>query len=453
MERKIMQTLLEWKADPLRKALLIKGARQVGKTYIVTEFGKRHYRNFLRLDLLKERNRSIFDVPSVDRIMMLITTAYPDFVPEKGETLLFLDEIQQCPNAEMAMKDLVLDGRMDVIGSGSLLGLHYNPPESYPVGSVREVMMHPMDFEEYLWALGMSKDNTDIIRDHVSRKEPFDPAFYRIMHDYFRQYLVVGGMPEPVKVSVETGVMGKVIEAQEMLISGYRNDIYSYSEDDIKNEVRRIFDLVPYELSRSNKRLMFTNIEDKGNVGLREYREPIDWLEGSWFVNTVPRLRAVARPLRKNINPSMFKMYLLDTGILVQILGDETRNAMMDDDLSVNEGAVAENVVCSMLVKNGIPPYYYEKNKEMEIDFIAVVGADLCAIEVKSGKNRKAASLKKLMTSDEGKQIQRWIKFEYGNIMVSQDGVEHYPLFCASFVDAICPKREIGLRNAGKDGL
>lgn len=447
MQRKMMEVLQKWKADPNKKALLIKGARQVGKTYIVDRFGKENYRHYLRLDLMKEKNRSFFNNSTVSGMLMAITTAYPEFIPEKGQSLLFLDEIQQCPEAEMAMKDLVIDGRVDVIGSGSLLGIHYNPPESYPVGYVHEVMMYPMDFEEYLWAVGVSRDKTDIIRNHVARREPFEPSFYRVIHDYFRQYLIVGGMPRPVKVSIETGTMGQVIESLEDIVNGYRNDIYSYTSDRIRNEVRKLFDIVPYELSRPNKRLTFGDIEGKENVGLREYRDPLDWIEGSWFVTVVKRLRAVAKPLPSNVNNNLFKLYMLDTGVLIQMLGDGTRNAMMDDDLSVNEGAVAENLVCSMLVKNGVTPYYYERNKEMEIDFIAEIGSELCAIEVKSGKNRRAASLRKLRESDSGDQVTRWIKFEYGNIMVSQDGVEHYPLFCASFVDAIAGRREIVLRK------
>ncbi len=449
MERKMMAVLKDWKEDPDKKALLVKGARQIGKTYIIDEFGASQYENYVKLDMKNDTSlHEIFQTQDADSVIFRLTSVFREFHIEEGQSLVFIDEIQECPNAIMAMKPLVVDGRLHVIGSGSMLGVQYKPPKSYPVGYVHEIEMHALDFEEYLWALGMSHEQTDDIRKHVSERKPFDPFVLRVLKDYYRQYLIIGGMPEPVSLSLKKKGLAPVFESQDDIINGYRQDIAAYAKDEISVNVQHLFDLIPDELSRVNKRLYFKDIENKDNVGIREYQEPVDWLDGSRIANLCYRLNSIERPLKRNRSASIFKMYLLDTGLLVNMLGNTTRLAMTDDDISVNEGAVAENSVCEMLWKCGIHPYYYEKPGEVEIDFIAEIGKDLCAIEVKSGKKRRARSLKKLMALESGKNITRWIKFEYSNIMVTEDGVEHYPLFCAAFADSLSEVPEIKLSRA-----
>lgn len=438
MERKIEKILEDWKNDGHRKALMIKGARQVGKTYSISRFGESNFEYYLRLDLRDEKFEEDFWKGQSKDIIRRITRRYTHFRAEKGKSLLFLDEIQDCPEAISALKTLADDGTLAVVCSGSLLGLYEKSPRRYPVGYIHEETMHPLDFEEYLWAIGMTHDQTEEIKEHVSQKRPFDPPDLHTLEDYYRQYLIVGGMPEVVSRSCDSDNAEDYIEAQDDIINGYEQDILAYAGD-LKDDAMMILKLVPTELGRPNKRLRFKDIGGN-NKGMREFREPIDWVEGSRFVTVCHRLSAIDRPLKGYSRESMIKMYLVDTGLLIRLYGDGTVEAMMRDDLSVNEGAIAENSVCQMLHACGIVPYYYEIDQEVEVDFICEIGTDLCAIEVKSGKKRRARSLKKLMGMESGKKVTRWIKFEYGNIMMTEDGVEHYPLFCAAFADLLCPR-------------
>lgn len=346
-----------------------------------------------------------------------------------------------------ALKTLAESGIVDVVCCGSFPGLHERSPKGYPVGCVHKEEMHPMDFEEYLWAVGVSHEHTEDIRRHVRNREPFDPPILRTLEEYYRQYLIVGGMPLPVLRSVTSCNAGDFMEAQDDILDGYRRDIASYAGGK-KDNVLRLLEIVPMELGKPNKRLVFRDIDHRRNTGIREYRKPVQWIEGSRFVSICRRLRAIERPLKRNAMDSMLKMYMVDTGLLVRMFGRGTAEAMLRSDLSVNEGAIGENSVCQMLRACGIEPYYYEVDKEVEVDFIAEIGADLCAIEVKTGKKRRARSLKKLMELDAGKRVDRWMKFEYGNILFSDDGVEHYPLFCASFADLMVPEMDIVLKKA-----
>ncbi len=444
MERKITALLQKWKDSGDETALMVKGARQVGKTYIIDEFGTSNYDYYLKIDLRDERIDDDFWAGKQTELIQRITLRYPEFRVVKGKSLLFLDEIQDCPAAISALKALSKDRTLDVICSGSFLGLYEKSPKRYSVGYVHEITMHPMDFEEYLWALGLSHEQTESIGRHVRERKPFDPPVLHTIESYYRQYLIVGGMPLPVLKSVTSVNAGDYMDAQDDIINGYEQDILAYAED-AKDDVLKLLRLVPTELGKTNKRLRFKDIDNEENRGIREYREPIDWIEGSRFVTVCRRLSAIERPLRRNSRESMLKMYMVDTGLLVRMYGGGTVEAMMRKDLSINEGAIGENSVCQMLTACGIYPFYYEVDKEVEVDFIAEIGSEIFAIEVKTGKKRRARSLKKMMEMDAGRNISRWVKFEYGNIMMTEDGVEHYPLFCAAFAGLLTSEAEVHL--------
>lgn len=428
---------------------MILGARQVGKTYIVNKFGE-SYTHYLNIDLSEESFDDGFWTGSAEDILRRITGRYPSFRIEAGESLLFLDEIQDCDGAFSSLKTLTKNGHVDVICSGSFLGIQERAPKRYPVGYVHEVEMHPMDFEEYLWALGFSHEQTSDIRGHMSSATPFDPSMLHILEGYYRQYLIVGGMPLPVLTSIESLNSGDYMEAQDDILNGYERDIMAYAGS-ARDDALRLLRLIPMELGKPNKRLMFKDIDGRPNTGIREYREPVNWIEGSRLVNACHRLTSIERPLRRNSRDNMFKMYLVDTGLLVRLYGQGTVEAMMRSDLSVNEGAIGENSVCQMLRSCGLRPFYYEVDKEVEVDFIVEIGSEICAVEVKTGKKRRARSMKKLMEMDAGKEISRWIKFEYGNIMKTDDGVEHYPLFMAAFADLLVEPTRVELSKADPD--
>lgn len=450
MERKITALLQKWKDSGDETALMVKGARQVGKTYIIDEFGTSNYDYYLKIDLRDERIDDDFWAGKQTELIQRITLRHPEFRVVKGKSLLFLDEIQDCSAAISALKALSKDRTLDVICSGSFLGLYEKSPKRYPVGYVHEITMHPMDFEEYLWALGLSHEQTESIGRHVRERKPFDPPVLHTIESYYRQYLIVGGMPLPVLKSVTSVNAGDYMDAQDDIINGYEQDILAYAED-AKDDVLKLLRLVPTELGKTNKRLRFKDIDNEENRGIREYREPIDWIEGSRFVTVCRRLSAIERPLRRNSRESMLKMYMVDTGLLVRMYGGGTVEAMMRKDLSINEGAIGENSVCQMLTACGIYPFYYEVDKEVEVDFIAEIGSEIFAIEVKTGKKRRARSLKKMMEMDAGRNISRWVKFEYGNIMMTEDGVEQYPLFCAAFAGLLTSEAEVHLTRGDHD--
>ena len=437
MERKIEKVLEDWKNNTHRKALMIKGARHVGKTYSISRFGENNYEHYLRLDLRNEKFDEDFWKGQSKEIIRRITRRYPHFRAEKGRSLLFLDEIQDCPDAISALKTLADDGTLAVVCSKSLPGPYEKSTRRYPVRYVHEETMHPMDFEEYLWAIGMNRDQTEEIKKHVSQRRPFDPCVLHSIEKHYRQYLVIGGMPEVVRRSCTSDNAGDYIEAQDNIIYGYEQDIVSYAGD-LRSDALKIFRLIPTELDKPNKRLMFKDIRGD-NKGLREFRGPIDWMEGSRFVRVCRRLSAIDRPLRGYSRENMIKLYLVDTGLLIRMYGNSTVEAILRSDMSVNEGAIAENSVCQMLHACGIVPFYYEVDQEVEVDFVCEIGADLCAIEVRSGKKRRSRTMKKLMEVGNGKNVSRWIVYEYGNIMMTNDGVEHYPLFCAAFADLLSP--------------
>ncbi len=450
MERKMMGTLKKWKDDPDKVALLVIGARQVGKTYIIDQFGKSQYENYLKLDMRKDPSlREIFVSQNIDSIISKLTSAFPKYRVEKGESLLFIDEIHDCPDAILAMRSIVLDGRIDIIGASTPIELTDNVPRSYPVGQVHEVEMHGLDFEEYLWATGMTHAETQVIRRHVSERAPFSllDADTFTIKERFRQYLIVGGMPDMVRRSLTGNGLDAVIKAQGKMIGNWRRNMESAGDCRIK----RIFDLIPETLSRKNKKLRYKDIENKDHISARDYDGPICWLKESQYVNVCYKLNSIERPLLSSSNPSSLKMYLVDTGLLVNMLGAEARKYIRSGDLNYNEGAIGENAICEMLAKCGITAYCYDKTGEARIDFIAEIGKDLCAIAFDAKYHPGARALNKLKAMDSGKNITRWIVFtESGNLMV-YEGVEYYPIYCAAFADSISKVPEMELLRADPD--
>lgn len=491
MKRKMMDTLLRWKADPNKVGLVVSGARQTGKTYIISEFGEEEYDSFLTINFSTNPNaKEIFEGDlTADRIFEELGYRYPDFKPTKGRSLLFLDEIQMCDDARSAMKPLVEDGRCDVIASGSLLGVTglkrsekeglywrrswikgaageyvHESTETQadidPTAMVHErfqqgrervssmgyetlVRMYPMDFEEYLWALGFSERQTSDIRRHISEKVPFTESTLRSLFRYYRQYMIIGGMPAAVMQSLQSPE--GVLRVQRDIRSGYSEDILRYVPDDIKPGVIGCLDSIPRSLKRSSMKLRFVDIEGKENMGWREYADPLTWLDASGMVTVCNALTEPVRPLAFNVGRA-FKLYLADQGVLMAMLDDADRQAVLEGSGYANIGSLTEHMVANMLEKCGVELYYFERNKtengvtdRIEVDFVASLGMDLVAIEVKSGSNRRSSSLRKLMTDRryEMYHFDRFVKLEQGNIHTDEDGVEHYPLFAAAFADSI----------------
>lgn len=446
MERKIMDTLKKWRDTPDKKALLVIGARQVGKTYIIDQFGKSQYKNYLKLDMRKDPSlREIFASQDIDSIISELSSRFPGYRVEKGESLLFVDEIHDCPDATLAMRSIVLDGRIDIIGASTPIEYSQTVPRSYPIGQVHEVEMHGLDFEEYLWATGMTRAETQEIRRHVSTRAMFrmrDADAVAEIEERFRQYLIVGGMPDIVRRFLTGNGLDPVIKAQEKMIGNWRRNMESTGDC----RIRRIFDLIPETLSKKSKKLRYKDIEGKDRTSASDYDAPIHWLKESQYVSTCYKLDSIERPLLSSRNRSSLKMHLMDTGLLVNMLGIQARKAIRNEELDFSEWAVAENVVGEALAKCGITAYYYDKTGEGKAAFIAEIGRDLCAI---SFGHSGARALLKLRETESGKNITRWIVFlESGNLVTYNDGVEHYPLFCAAFADSLSEVPEMKLLRA-----
>ena len=421
MRRKIMDSLIEWKNNPNHIGLVITGARQIGKSFIIEQFGREQYEYFAKLDFSDKSNaQSLFKKDIVpERLYQDLKMRIPGFRIEKGKSLLFLDEIQLCDEARSAIKPLVKDGELDIIASGSLLGVNglkrseeegiywrrrwikdgpgtYNErpkadstdPEAAtkkylddgkkfvsPMGYEHVVKMYPMDFEEYLWALGFSDEQTSSIREHIKNKEPFSESTLEILFRYYRQYTVVGGMPEAILASISTS--DSLIDAQTNIINGYSQDVMKYVPDDITPEVRGCLSAIPRNMKKSSMKMMFTDIEGRENVGWREYADPLTWLDASGIVTVCNGLSEPVRPLAFNIGRG-FKMYMADTGVLMAMLDDAERTAILDEDRKgINLGSVTENVIANMLERCGIDLYYFERNKtengktdRIEVDFV-----------------------------------------------------------------------------------
>lgn len=506
MYRKMMDTLQEWKAYPNKMGLTIVGPRQIGKTFVVDWFGKENYENYLRMDFTRSEDFRIFrnSIEAAD-IYRKLALYHPEFTIEKGKSLLFLDEIQFCPDARAAIKPLVSDGDVDVIASGSLLGtsgltspgktpsrgsgsdhkyieravitenresrfvIKSEDPDRLiarrlekgnrrlnPMGYEIIKRMHAMDFEEYLWAMGVSRDLTDEFRRNIERREPFDPDDLEVINRYFRQFIVVGGMPKAVEVSLsKNGALRDVKDVQHSLNMNMTETILKYAPSVLRLKCRECIDSVPRHLGRENKRFMFNDIRGDGNkVGMREYADPIAWIASAGFVSMCPNLTEPVRPLTPR-SGSMFKLYMYDTGLLLDMMGDGARAAVFDGDLTANNGAVMENAVASMIDRSGFDLFYFERNRvdkdgrkdRIEIDFVTDLGGELAAIEVKSGTNRGSRSLSKLVTDPRYRiyDIHRRIKLENSNVFTDELGVEHYPLFAAAFMDSMVRRPEIEL--------
>lgn len=445
LKRKVYDTLLEWK-NRKHKCLFIKGQHRVGKTSIIEKFGHENYEHFVSFNFSEEADiHSIFrgnlDADFVIRGMMLYRNP-DDFHP--GSTLILLDEIQECPEARTALKFLTIDGRYDVIASGSLPGVDI-PRKKFkengairplvPTGYEEHIEMHSLDFEEFLWANNISEDIIERVKTSIREKRVIDKAVYERFESLFRDYMVVGGMPE----SVEAYILSKNYAAPDKVLKDIVDcislDINRYNSGVDCDRTLECFRSIPSQLADTNKKFMYSRISGgKSRKSSDTYSENLLWIKGAGIGNFCYSLNTVESPLVLKENHDIFKVYLSDTGILTHMCGNVTVRAVVNGDTSVNQGSIVENAVCECLVKSGYVPRYYRKNSGemmMELDFVVEIGSELAVIEVKSGKQRTAPSLNKVPRFF---RVDRRIVLEQSNVFVSDDGVEHYPLFASAFL-------------------
>lgn len=430
MKRKIEKDLIEWKDNHDKKCLLVKGARQVGKTYIIDKFARENYKYYTYINFDENpAYKTIFDGDlDVDTLMKQISLRVPRAQLEPQETILFLDEIQNCPRARTALKFLALDGRFDVVASGSMLGIHYKDVPSYPVGYVDYLDMYSMDFEEFLWANGVKESSVEDIREYFEKREPVPAAMHDKMMELFREYIVVGGMPRVVLEFVNTHNFAKVFKLQKGILSDYTDDIAKYAEGAEKTKARACFLSIPKHLAKDYKKFRYSLVEPKATY--RKYGGSLMWLYDAGIINFCYNLSEPALPLEGNARSDIFKVYMRDTGLLVAMLDEGSAEDIIDGNLGIYKGAIYENIIADIFAKKGKKLYYYEKDSKLEIDFFIRYQKTATAVEVKSAEKATSKSMTSIIQNH---GVKHGIKLSAKNVS-GNDTVESLPLYMAMFL-------------------
>ena len=418
LERKIDAYLSNWKSNPQRKPLIVKGARQIGKTESIRAFGKANYESVIEINFVLEKKfRAIFDDGyEVDTIIKNISLREPSlkFIPYK--TLLFFDELQKCPDCATSLKSFCLDGRYDVICSGSLMGIYYEEIESNAVGFKEDYDMHSMDFEEFLWAKGYRRDQIEDLYRHMMEMQPFSQLEMDTFMDIFREYMTLGGMPEVVKKFIDNGHFGGTLKLQRQLLKDYEEDITKYASQTDKAKILAVYNHISTFLAKENKKYQITKVA-KGARN-REYIGAKDWLAQAGVVNVCYCLNNVELPLKGNYNPEYYKLYYHDTGLLIASLDEEAQEDLRaNKNFGTYKGAIYENIVGEMLIKSGYEQLYFYRhdNPSLEMDFFVRDADSLIPLEVKA-KDGATASLNNLIKWESYPDVKYGVKLGYKNI-------------------------------------
>lgn len=417
LKRKIDKYLTDWKNRPDRKPLIIKGARQIGKTRSVEWFAGQNYASVIEINFIEQKKyREIFnDGFEVDAILKNISLLNPElkFIP--GNTIFFFDELQACPNCATSLKFFKLDGRFDVICSGSLMGISYNEIESNSVGYKEDYEMHSMDFEEFLWAMGYNDEFTADLLSHMLDVRPLSELQMDTLMSLFRDYVIIGGMPEVVSTYVRNKNFSGTLDIQRQLLKDYEEDITKYVEGLDKAKVKAVYNHISTFLAKENKRFQITKIAR--NARNRDYMVCVEWLADAGVVNVCYCLNQPELPLKGNYDPKMYKIYFKDTGLLIASLDEEAQEDLRANrNLGTYKGAIYENIVGDMLVKQGYRLFYYHSDKPaLEMDFFIRDADSLIPVEVKANDGA-TASLNRLLNDDKYNDVKYGIKLGYRNI-------------------------------------
>lgn len=388
LKRKAYDELLKWKKKSERKALCITGARQIGKTTLIREFGKNEYENFAEINFVRDENaKDIFKGDFTPESIITNLTAYLRTPLEKGKTLILFDEVQECPDVRSAIKFLVEDGRFDYIESGSLLGIKYKDIKSYPVGFEQVLQMYPLDFEEYMWANGVQDKTITYLKECYEKKEKVLDVIHNTLCKLFYSYLVVGGMPETVQIYVDTHDISKVILNQNSILGLYRLDIAKYATGNDKAKIRAVFDSIPSQLNDKNRRFKINSISPSARM-LR-YEESFNWLADAGVALPCYNVVTPQPPLQLNEKRNLFKLYANDVGLLCAACMENIQFELLMGNVEVNMGSILENAFAQNLKSNGFELHYFDSKKIGELDFVLQKGAGIGLVEIKSGNDFK----------------------------------------------------------------
>lgn len=418
LKRKIEKTLLNWLNTENRNPLILKGCRQCGKTFSVLRFAQQHYQQVVYLNFFENPDyRTIFEgslkVDDVVLMMSAFVGANVRFIPH--ETVIVLDEIQECPRARAALKFFKLDGRFDVLATGSLLGISGYRSEDYsvPVGYETIIDMFPLDFEEFLWANGIEDSLIALLKQCLEEERPVPEALHQRMRDLLLQYVVVGGMPHIVDQFIKEKNVAFVREEQKLLIRSFEDDMVKYAQSADKSRIRECFESISKQLARDNKKFQFSLI--KKTARSNQYVGSLQWLEDTGLIRRCYNLTLPELPLEGNACHDKFKVYMADTGLFVGMLEDGTERDILQGDLFGYKGAIFENLVADFFIKMKRPLYYFRKDSGLEIDFIMCYKGEAVLLEVKA-KSGNTKSTRTILKHPEKYHVHSAIKLGDYNV-------------------------------------
>ena len=419
LKRKIEEILAEWKREPHHKPLVIKGCRQCGKTYSVRIFAEENYDHVVYVNFPEQEDciLAFENSKRVDDIVMGLTDILPGSVFKAGCTCLILDEIQECPGARTALKFFQIDGRYDVIATGSLLGVRgYRDTDGYnsiPVGYEQHINMYPLDFEEFLWANGITSVILGKIQECMNEASPVPEARHSRMRQLLLQYTVVGGMPAVVNTFINSHDMGRVLMEQRSIVSSYGEDMVKYADKKDKPRIRECFESIPRQLSKENKKFQYSTIRKGAKAS--QYEGSIQWIEDAGIICRCRNLSITELPLDGNAMQDVFKIYMVDTGLFVSMLEDGTQADILQGRLYGYKGAIFENLIADIFTKMERKLYYFHKDSGLEVDFVIRIKGECVLVEVKS-RTGNAKSTKTILRHPEKYHVEKAIKLGDYNV-------------------------------------
>lgn len=432
LKRKIEQNLTEWKNTVNHKPLIIKGCRQCGKTFSVLDFARKNYEHVVYLNFFENPDYASVFAGSleIDNIVMMLSALLgSEAVFEAGKTVLILDEIQDCPEARTALKFFRIDGRYDVIGTGSLLGVkgYGKEPKSIPVGSETVIDMYPLDFEEFLWANGIGSPLIEILKKNLEMETPVPEALHNRMKQLLLQYTVVGGMPDAVQTFVDTKQMNEVLRIQRDIVRSYEDDMVKYAEKKDKSRIKECFRSIPKQLSKENKKFQYSVVK-KGSTASK-YAGSLQWIEDAGIISRCYNLSITELPLDGNAEEDVFKVYMRDCGLFVSMLEDGTQYDILQGNLYGYKGAIFENLIADIFAKMGRKLYYFHKDSGLEVDFVIRYKGECTPVEVKAATGN-TKSTQTILRHPEKYHVNSAIKL--GNYNVGRSGqILTLPLYMA----------------------
>ncbi len=431
LRRKIDEYLMNWKAAMGHKPLIVKGPRQVGKTESIRRFGEENYESVVYINFVEEpKYKNITeDGYGANNIVKNISRIDPSRKFTEGKTLIFFDELQEFPEITTSLKFFQIDGRFDVICSGSLLGISYKRIESNSVGYKLDYEMFSLDFEEFLWAKGYENDFVEELLLYMKELRPLSDVMMKTGYELFLDYCILGGMPAVVREYIMHGTFEGTLEMQRQLLNDYKEDIRKYADGVDQTRILNIFNQIPVQLAKNNKKFQISKVAH--GARFKDYRGCVEWLADAGVISLCYCLNYPELPLRGNYDVTKYKIYMKDTGLLVAMLDEEAQEDLRANrNLGVYKGALYENIVADVLSKSGYALYYYKRNDStLEEDFFVRTAERLIPVEVKAA-NGRAKSLRTLIASEKYGDIRNGIKFCVGNIGYN-NGIYTFPYFCS----------------------